>query len=79
MTTTFLRLPDVMRLTGLKKSSIYQKIQSGVFVSQIKWGYRTAVWLDSEIEALNRAISAGKTELEIRALVTALEAQRVNN
>jgi prophage regulatory protein len=48
--TILLRLPDVKIRTGLSRSSIYKKIQEGIFPSPIKIGPRTSAWVESELE-----------------------------
>lgn len=73
---TFLRLPDVLRHRGDKKSSTYQAIADGLFTPPIKIGPRASAWPDHEVEAIARARIAGKTEDEIRALVARLVAAR---
>jgi len=40
----FLRLPEVMKLTALKRSSLYMKIQMGIFPEPVKIGVRAAAW-----------------------------------
>ena len=49
MTNQILRLPDVMRLTGLAKSTVYQKIVESDFPRSIKLGARSVGWLESEV------------------------------
>ena len=49
----YLRLPEVIRRTGLKKTAIYSLIKRGQFPSQIKLG-RISVWLEHDINALQR-------------------------
>lgn len=48
-----LRLPEVMRTTGLSKSQIYKLQGEGRFPGRIKI-YGTSGWLDSEIQAFIR-------------------------
>lgn len=48
---SILRLPEVMKLTGLSRSSIYAKIDEGDFPQQINLGARSVGWLASEVEA----------------------------
>jgi hypothetical protein len=43
-----------------------------------EWQVATSGWPGEEVEALNAARIAGKTDAEIRALVVKLEAARVN-
>ena len=50
MRKRLLRLPDVMKKTGFKKSWIYQLISEGRFLKQIKLGDRSVAWLESEID-----------------------------
>lgn len=52
----FLRLPEVMRRTGLSKSEIYRRIKSGRFPTSKRLGHRTAVWVAGEITNWKREI-----------------------
>jgi prophage regulatory protein len=47
---TFLRLPKVIVLTSLSKSTLYAMIQQKSFPSSILLGRRTVAWLKSEVE-----------------------------
>jgi len=44
------KLPQVMALTGLSRSSIYAFIQKNTFPKPIRLGERAVGWLSSEIE-----------------------------
>ncbi|WP_299944458.1 AlpA family transcriptional regulator [uncultured Microbulbifer sp.] len=44
-----LRLPEVERYTGLRKTSIYTLVKKGKFPTPIKLGERASGWLSSEI------------------------------
>ena len=44
-----LRLPEVMRLTGLGKSSIYQLSRDGTFPKQVRLSARCAAWPESQV------------------------------
>lgn len=46
-----LRLPEVERLTGLRRSAIYVQMQRGVFPRSVKAGRRTATWSESAVQA----------------------------
>lgn len=46
-----LRLPDVIKITGLKRSSIYKYINENAFPKPISLGARCVGWLESEINA----------------------------
>jgi prophage regulatory protein len=50
-TQRFLRLPEVMQLVGLKKSTIYLYISKAQFPAPRKIGTRISVWGADEIHA----------------------------
>lgn len=45
------RLPDVIRITGRGRSSIYSDVKAGRFPSPIKIGPRAVAWARSEIDS----------------------------
>jgi len=47
--TRFLRLPEVMARTGLKRSSIYAAVQAGTFPNSIPLGARAVGWDESSV------------------------------
>jgi prophage regulatory protein len=52
MTNTFqfIRLPDVLKATGLSRSTIYAMVQQGRFPTPIKLSLSAVGWQVSEIE-----------------------------
>ena len=46
-----LRLPEVERLTGLRRSTIYEQMQRGVFPRSVKVGPRAATWSEIAVQA----------------------------
>lgn len=70
------RLPAVMAASGYSRSTIYLLIAQGLFVKQISIGARAVGWPSDEVDALNDARIAGKSDDEIRTLVANLEAAR---
>lgn len=44
------RLPEVLRLTGLSRSSLFALVQARKFPSQIKLSERSSAWVCSEVE-----------------------------
>ncbi len=76
MYTELLRLPMVRARRGRSRSSHYADIKKGLFTSPVPIGARAVAWPASEVEAINAARVAGKTDSEIRALVANLEAAR---
>ena len=55
----FLRLPEVMRRVGLKRSAIYQRMSEGRFPRSRSLGVKCAVWVESEIDEWIREIASG--------------------
>jgi len=45
-----LRLPQVISVTGLSKSTIYARIAEGTFPKQVPLGPRLVVWVESDIQ-----------------------------
>ena len=45
-----LRLPEVMRNTGLARSTIYKMIAEKIFPNQISLGVKSVGWLESDIQ-----------------------------
>lgn len=76
MVQTLLRLPAVKAESGASRSTIYLRIQQGLWPKPVKLGPRSVAWPASEIAALNAARIAGMADTEIRALVAKLEAAR---
>lgn len=53
-----LRLPDVISLTGLPRSTIYLKVKNKEFPTQINIGSRSVAWIESEVhEWINQSIN----------------------
>ena len=72
-----LRLPEVKRVLGHRAdASVYNAIRVGLFTNGVAIGQRAKGWPDYEVDAINAARVAGKTESEIRDLVKALHAKR---
>lgn len=46
----FLRLPQVKQMTGLSKSTIYDRVQQGGFPAPVKLGNRAVGWVEQEIQ-----------------------------
>jgi prophage regulatory protein len=76
MSQRILRLPAVKSETGNSRSTHYLRIAQGLFTKPVSLGPRAVGWPSSEVEAINAARIAGKSDEEIRALVVKLEAAR---
>ena len=56
----FLRLPEVMHLCGLSRSTIYELIRKGEFPPQVSLGGKNVAWLHSEVTAWMAGRIAGR-------------------
>jgi prophage regulatory protein len=73
---TILRIPAVKNESGLARSTIYLRIKEGLWTRPVSLGARAVGWPSYEVEAINAARIAGKSDEEIRKLVVKLEAAR---
>lgn len=72
-----LRLPEVKRVLGYKAdASIYNAARVGLFPTGVAIGQRAKGWPDYEVQAIAAARVAGKSEDQIRELVSCLHANR---
>ena len=51
----FLRLPAVLKITGLSRTSIWRQIKAGTFPKPVKLGPRAVGWPASDIEEWARS------------------------
>jgi len=62
MPEKILRLAAVKELTGLSRSSVYQKIAAGSFPEPISLGARAVGWLESDVGAwIENKIAASRS------------------
>ena len=71
-----LRQAAVTTISGNPKSSLYWRAATGTFVRPVKIGPRASGWIKAEVDAIVAARIAGKSDDEIRDLVTKLHAAR---
>ena len=76
MKRTILRIPAVKSESGLSRSTIYLRVSQGLWTRPVSLGARAVGWPSDEVEAINAARIAGKTDEEVRALVLNLEVAR---
>ncbi len=76
MKRTILRIPAVKSESGLSRSTIYLRITQKLWTKPVSLGGRAVGWPSEEVEAINAARIAGKTDEEIRTLVVKLEEAR---
>ncbi len=71
-----LRRPSVQHASGQSRSTLYLRISEGLWTRPVSIGPRAVAWPATEVAALNEARIAGRSDEEIRALVTQLEKAR---
>ena len=72
-----LRKPEVKHAAGWRSdASVSSAVNSGLLTKPIQISPRAVGWPDFEIEAITAAQIAGKTEADIRDLVTRLHSKR---
>ncbi len=76
MSCSILRLPAIQAQTGYSRSTIYRRIDQGLWPRQVRLGDKSVGWPDYEVQAINAARIAGETDEGIRNLVKNLEGQR---
>jgi prophage regulatory protein len=69
MTNTILRMPAVIKKTGLSRAAIYQRITQESFPRPISIGRRAVGWLEADIEEWIRTCVARSRPLPSRPLV----------
>ncbi len=52
---TFLRLPSVLRITGLGRSTIYRMVADNRFPRPVRIGQRAVAWRLSDLETWSEA------------------------
>ncbi len=70
------RKKDVLALTGLSKSTLYNRINDNLFCPSISLGPRAVGFIYKEVEAVTNAMMAELSPDEIRQLVSKLISER---
>jgi prophage regulatory protein len=73
---TLLRDGEVRRHIPVGRSTLYDWIKDGLFVTGIKLGERCTAWLEREVIEIRDARIRGADDAEIRALVLRLISER---
>lgn len=74
---SILRMSAVKIETGHRShASIYNAIRDGLFTKPVQIGQRAVGWPSEEVQYINAARIAGKSEDQIRELVDRLHAKR---
>lgn len=48
-TRRLMRMIEVIRMTGLSRSSIYDRMNAGIFPKSVSLGCRSVAWVESEV------------------------------
>jgi prophage regulatory protein len=73
-----LREPEVRKAFGYRSTtSVYNSLSEGLITKPIRIGQRAVAWPEVEIELIIGARIAGKTDEQIKQLVSNLTARRV--
>jgi prophage regulatory protein len=56
----FLRLPSVLQILPVSKSTWWKGVSEGMYPKPVKLSPRTAAWLKTDIDALIEKISRGE-------------------
>lgn len=68
MTTRMIRLSTVRELTGLSRSTLYDRMAKGTFPAHFRLGARAVAWREADIEAwLNSLEPASVSPVELPA------------
>ena len=59
------RLPAVIEITGLSRSSIYNAISAGTFPPGVKIGERAVAWREDDLSDWLAQLPSSKTELNL--------------
>lgn len=71
------RMPAIKAETGHRShATIYNAIKAGLFTRPVQIGQRAVGWPSDEVQAINAARIAGKSDAEIRELVNRLHTKR---
>ncbi|MEN8131867.1 MAG: AlpA family phage regulatory protein [Pseudomonadota bacterium] len=76
MAISMLRKPSVRQRTGYANSTLYARIEKGLFPPPVRIGKKMSGWPDTEVDAVIAATVAGYPPERLRDLVSRLVAER---
>lgn len=65
-----IRKPEVLSLVGLSNASLYRLIKDSLLPPPFSLGCRAVGWYEHEINSMNKARAAGKSEAQVKELVS---------
>ncbi len=78
MSLNIYRLPKLVSIIGLSRSSIYNQISENLLPSPISLGSRAVGWPSNEIDLVLDARLKAKSDEEIKALIREIHTKRLN-
>jgi len=72
------RRQDVLNKVRFSRSTLYSRIQQGLFVPPVSLGRRSVGWLEHETDMVLRGLISGRTDIEIKELVKEVIALRAS-
>ena len=70
------RKKDILSKIGIARSTLYLRIQQGLFVPPISLGKRAVGWIEHETNAILVAYASGQSEEQIKEVVKSILASR---
>src|SRR5438477_12721908 len=68
----FIRLPEVIRMTGMSRTAIYMSIRRGEFPRAIEIGLRSRAWLESRVRRwMAERVSASRRSDDGASMISA--------
>jgi prophage regulatory protein len=67
-TDRFMRIDEVIAVTGLARNTIYRRMREGTFPSQVRLGPNSVAWLQSSISEWMSSIMEGTSSVNKRCL-----------
>jgi prophage regulatory protein len=71
-----IKVPPALVLTAKSRTAFYSDIKKGLMTEPVRLGENSVAWPEYEILAINTARIAGKSDSEIRELVSQLMTRR---
>lgn len=56
MSDIILKMPEVIKRSGLSRAEIYRKMEAGDFPKSVKMGVKSVGWYDSEISSWQKSL-----------------------
>lgn len=71
-----IRRPEVLNKMGWSKSTLYNRLNNGLFPPPISLGARSVGFVESDCDKAVQAMIAGYSEQQLKALVQKIVSQR---